>query len=152
MTVFEIREYPDPVLREKCCQVEEITDKERDLFEQMLLMMRRFKGIGLAAPQVGISRNLIVADLGDNPLCLANPVLLKIQGSEIAEEGCLSIPGAKIAVDRPAEVIVGGLNEKGKSVVIEARGLLARVFQHELDHLEGKLIIDYLHPEEHSNN
>lgn len=146
MTAFKIREYPDPVLRKKCCMVEEITDKERNLFEQMLLIMRRFKGIGLAAPQVGISRSLIVADLGDNPICLANPVLLKIQGSETAEECCLSIPGAKVVVDRPAEVIVGGLNEKGKSVVIETRGLLARVFQHELDHLEGKLIIDYLNP------
>ena len=151
MTTFKIREYPDPILRKKCRPVEEITDKERNLFEQMLLIMRRFKGIGLAAPQVGISKSLIVADLGDKPICLANPVLLKIQGSETAEECCLSIPGAKVVVDRPAEVIVGGLNEKGKSVVIETRGLLARVFQHELDHLEGKLIIDYLHPEEHSN-
>jgi len=151
MTTFKIREYPDPILRKKCRPLEEITDKERNLFEQMLLIMRRFKGIGLAAPQVGISKSLIVADLGDKPICLANPVLLKIQGSETAEECCLSIPGAKVVVDRPAEVIVGGLNEKGKSVVIESRGLLARVFQHELDHLEGKLIIDYLHPEEHSN-
>jgi peptide deformylase len=146
MTVFRIREYPDPVLRTKCLPVERITGKERDLFDQMLFIMRRFKGIGLAAPQVGISRSLIVADLGDNPICLANPVLLKIQGSETAEEGCLSIPGATVAVDRPVEVIVGGLNAKGKSVVIEARGLLARVFQHELDHLEGRLIIDYLDP------
>ncbi len=146
MTTFKIREYPDTILREKCLPVGEITDMERNLFEQMILIMRRFKGIGLAAPQIGISRSLIVADLGDNPICLANPVLLKIQGSETAEECCLSIPGAKVAVDRPAEVIVGGLNEKGKSVVIETRGLLARVFQHELDHLEGKLIIDYLNP------
>ena len=152
MTVFKIREYPDPVLREKCLPVEKITGKEQDLFEQMLFIMRRFKGIGLAAPQVGISRALIVADIGNGALCLANPMLLKIQGSEEAEECCLSIPGAKILADRPVEVIVGGLNEKGKSVVIQARGLLARVLQHELDHLEGKLIIDYLHPAEHSYN
>ncbi|MFA5160405.1 MAG: peptide deformylase [Candidatus Omnitrophota bacterium] len=152
MTPFKIRIYPDPVLRKKCLPVEKITGEERDLFEEMLFIMRHFKGIGLAAPQVGISRSLIVADLGDSPICLANPVLLKIRGSETAEEGCLSIPGAKVVVNRPAEVIVGGLNEKGKSVMIETRGLLARVFQHELDHLEGKLIIDYLHSEEHSNN
>jgi peptide deformylase len=146
VTAFKIREHPDPVLRKKCRPVEDITDKERNLFEQMLLIMRRFKGIGLAAPQVGISRNLIVADLGDNPICLANPVLLKIHGLDRMEEGCLSIPGARVAVARPAEVIVGGINEKGKSVVMETQGLLARVFQHEIDHLEGKLIIDYLNP------
>lgn len=144
MTVFKIREYPDPVLREKCFPIERISGEERDLFEQMLFIMRRFKGIGLAAPQVGISRTLIVADIGNGALCLANPMLLKIQGSEEDEECCLSIPGAQVLVNRPAEVIVGGLNEKGKSVVIEAKGLLARVLQHELDHLEGRLIIDYL--------
>lgn len=148
MASFKIREYPDPVLRKKCLPAEKITGKERDLFEQMLFIMRHFKGIGLAAPQAGISRAVIVADIGNGAFCLANPVLLKIQGSEEAEECCLSIPGARVLVDRPAEVIVGGLNEKGKSVVIEARGLLARVLQHELDHLEGRLIIDYLNSQE----
>jgi peptide deformylase len=152
MTSFKIRIYPDPVLRKKCLPVEKITGEERDLFEEMLFIMRHFKGIGLAAPQVGISRSLIVADLGDNPICLANPTLLKIQGLSKAEEGCLSIPNASVLVERPDEIIVGGLNEKGKSIIIEARGILAKVLQHEMDHLEGKLIIDYLHPTEHSYN
>ena len=146
MTAFRIRIYPDPILREKCLPVEKIMGEERDLFEEMLFIMRHFKGIGLAAPQVGISRSLIVVDLGDKPICLANPTLLKIQGLSKAEEGCLSLPNASVLVERPDEIIVGGLNEKGKSVVIEARGLLARVLQHELDHLEGRLIIDYLNP------
>lgn len=145
---MKIREYPDPILRKKCCLVDEVTKQERNIFDQMLFIMRRFNGIGLAAPQIGISRNLIVADLGNNPICLANPMLLKIQGSDKMEEGCLSIPGAKVFVDRPAEVIVGGVNKKGKSVVIETGGLLARVLQHEIDHLEGKLITDYLNPGE----
>ena len=152
MTVFRIRIYPDPVLREKCLPVEEITSEERDLFQAMLFVMRHFKGIGLAAPQVGISRRLIVADLGDNPICLANPTLFKIQGLSEAEEGCLSLPNASVLVERPEEIIVGGLNEKGKSIIIEARGVLAKVLQHEMDHLEGKLIIDYLHPAERSYN
>lgn len=146
MTTLGIRKHPDPILRKKSLPVGHVTQQERDLFKQMLILMKRFKGIGLAAPQVGISRNLIVADLGDHPVCLADPVLLKIQGTDGAEEGCLSVPGAKVPVERPAEVIVGGLNERDKSVVIEAEGLLARVLQHEIDHLEGALIIDYLDP------
>ncbi|MFA5167353.1 MAG: peptide deformylase [Candidatus Omnitrophota bacterium] len=150
MNILRIRQYPDPVLRRKCLSVAGATDKERKLFEQMLFIMRRFKGIGLAAPQVGISQSLIVADIGKGAIRLANPTLLKIQGSDEAEECCLSIPGARILVNRPAEVIVGGLNEKGKSVIIEAEGLLAKVLQHEMDHLEGRLIIDYLNFSKHS--
>ncbi len=145
MEPLGIKKYPDSVLRKKCAQVEEITDKEVKLFEEMLFTMRYFAGIGLAAPQIGIAKNLIVVDMGEGAIRLANPVILKTKGlGKRWEEGCLSIPGIGVTINRPEEVIVSGLNEKGKVVELEARRLLARVLQHEIDHLQGKLIIDYL--------
>jgi peptide deformylase len=143
MEPLEISKYPDNILRKKCVSVERITDSEEKLFEEMLFTMRHFAGIGLAAPQIGIARNLIVADTGEGTIRLANPVILKTKGSDKMEEGCLSIPGVGVVIDRPDEIIVSGLNEKGKVIKLEARGLLARVLQHEIDHLKGKLIIDY---------
>jgi len=145
MELLEIKKYPDSVLRKKCAQIEEITGKEVKLFEEMLFTMRFFAGIGLAAPQIGVARNLIVADIGEGAVRLANPVIMKTKGlGGKWEEGCLSIPGIGVTLARPAEIIVSGLNEEGRAVELEARGLLARVLQHEIDHLQGKLIIDYL--------
>ncbi|MDD5156210.1 MAG: peptide deformylase [Candidatus Omnitrophica bacterium] len=144
MEPLKIREYPDDILRKRCILIEEITDIEVKLFEEMLFTMRHFSGIGLAAPQIGIAKSLIVADIGEGAVRLANPVILKTRGSDKMEEGCLSIPGAGVVIERPDEIIVSGLNEKGKVVELEARGLSARVLQHEIDHLRGKLIIDYL--------
>jgi len=106
--------------------------------------MRHFTGIGLAAPQIGIAKSLIVADIGEGIVRLANPVILRTKGSDKMQEGCLSIPGVGVVIDRPDEIIVSGLNEKGKLIELEAHGLLARVLQHEIDHLKGKLIIDYV--------
>jgi peptide deformylase len=114
------------------------------LFEQMLYTMRYYKGIGLAAPQIGISKQLIVADTGEGIIRLANPVIIEKSGSGEMEEGCLSIPDKKVNVTRPYKVVVSGLSYKGEKVEIKAEGLLARVLQHEIDHLTGKLIIDYL--------
>jgi peptide deformylase len=139
-----IKKYPDSILREKSLEVKEISGKEVKLFEEMIFTMRHFAGIGLAAPQIGISKSLIVADIGEGPVKLANPVVLNAQGSDELEEGCLSIPGVGVVIDRPNKIIVSGLNEKGKIVEVEAQGLLARVLQHEIDHLRGKLIIDYM--------
>ena len=106
--------------------------------------MRHFAGIGLAAPQIGISKKLIVADIGDGPVMLANPKILKTKGAGKMEEGCLSIPGINVIIKRAEEVIVNGLNEKGKVIELKAQGLLARVLQHEIDHLNGRLIIDLI--------
>jgi len=110
----------------------------------MLVTMYQFAGIGLAAPQIGILKNLVVADIGEGPVRLANPVILEAKGKEKIEEGCLSIPGISVIINRPRKIIVSGLNEEGKTIEFKAQGLLARVLQHEIDHLNGKLIIDYL--------
>jgi peptide deformylase len=144
MEPLEIKKYPDSVLRKKALEVKEVTDEEVRLFEKMLFTMRHFAGIGLAAPQIGIARNLIVADTDEGAIKLANPVILKTKGSDKMEEGCLSIPGVGVVIDRPDEIVVSGLNELGKVIEFKAQGLLARVLQHEIDHLKGKLIIDYV--------
>jgi peptide deformylase len=144
MCPLKIIEYPDSVLQKKALEVKEITGKEIGLFEEMLFTMYHFAGIGLAAPQIGISKSLIVVDIGEGPIKLADPVVLNAKGLDAMEEGCLSIPGIGVIVERPNKITVSGLNEKGKVVAIEAQGLLARVLQHEIDHLKGKLIIDYM--------
>jgi len=144
MEPLEIKKYPDSVLRKKCILVERITETEVRLFEEMLFTMRHFAGIGLAAPQIGITRNMVVADIGEGPIMLANPKILNSRGAEKMEEGCLSIPGVEVIVERADEIIISGLNEKDESIKLKAQGLLARVLQHEIDHLNGKLIIDYL--------
>ncbi|MFH0754242.1 MAG: peptide deformylase [Candidatus Omnitrophota bacterium] len=144
MNPLEIKKYPDDVLRRECSLVDRITEKERILFERMVLTMRYFSGIGLAAPQIGISRKLIVVDIDEGVIKLANPVVLKTKGLSWMDEKCLSVPDIVVNVERSEEIIVSGLNEKGHAVELRAKGLLARVLQHEIDHLNGTLIIDYL--------
>jgi len=144
MEPLKISKYPNGILRKKCASVERVADSERKLFEEMLFAMRHFAGIGLAAPQIGIARNLIVADIGEGAVRLANPAIVETKGSGKMEEGCLSVPGVGVVIDRPEEIVVKGLNEKGRVVEWKARGLLARVLQHEIDHLNGRLIVDYL--------
>jgi len=139
-----IKKYPDKILREKCVRVERVSDREKELFEKMLFTMRHFCGIGLAAPQIGIPQKLIVAEVEGKVIKLANPEIVKIKGIDSMAEGCLSIPDFIIKIERPYEVTVKGLNEKGQTVEIKTRELLARVLQHEIDHLKGKLIIDYM--------
>ena len=141
---LNIRKYPDPILKKKCAQIEEVTGQERALAEKMFFAMRHFDGIGLAAPQVGVSKRMIVADIGKNPIMLINPLILAKSGMDRMEEKCLSVSDAVVGIDRPERIVVSGLNEKGRRVEIKAEGLLARVFQHEIDHLDGTLIIDYL--------
>ena len=144
MDPLEIKKYPDNSLRKKCASLERVTDSDAKLLEEMVFTMRHFAGIGLAAPQIGIAKNLIVADIGEGAIKLANPKILKTAGLDKLEEGCLSIPGVAVDIERPDEIIISGLDEKGKNIEIKAEGLLARVLQHEIDHLKGKLIIDYL--------
>jgi peptide deformylase len=144
MPLLEIKKFPDKVLREKCRPVGLVTETERRLFEDMISTMRNSAGIGLAAPQVGISQRLIVADIGEGPVCLANPEVIEAKGGERMEEGCLSLPGALVNIERAGEVVVKGLNERNEAVELRLKGLLARVIQHEIDHLNGKLIFDYM--------
>jgi len=139
-----IKTYPENVLRTKSKDIIEVTEREKTLFEKMLYTMRQVSGIGLAAPQVGINQRIIVIDIGQGPIKLANPEIIKAKGADVMEEGCLSVPGALVDVRRPSEVIVKALNEQGKIIEIKADGLLARVLLHEIDHLNGKLIIDYM--------
>ena len=144
MEPLVIRKYPDKALRKNAIEIKGITDKEIKLFEKMLFTMRHFSGIGLAAPQIGVLEKLIVAEVEGKVIRLANPEILKVKGTDDMEEGCLSIPDIGVDIERPYEAIIKGLNEKGQTVEIKAKGLLARVLQHEIDHLNGKLIIDYM--------
>ena len=109
----------------------------------MLFTMKHFCGIGLAAPQIGIAKKMIVAEVNSRIIKLVNPQIVGIRGSDRMVEGCLSVPEVAIDIQRPNEVFVQGLDERGKIVEIRMEGLLARVAQHEIDHLQGKLIIDY---------
>lgn len=144
MKILDVKKYPEKILREKCQAVEKITEREIELFENMLFTMRHLSGIGLAGPQVDINQRLIVADIGEGPIKLADPQVIGIKGKDKMEEGCLSVPGALVKIERPEEIIITGLNEEGKYVEIKAKGLLARVLLHEIDHLNGKLILDYM--------
>jgi len=144
MQVLKIHTLPDPILRTECLNVDEITSNEVDLFNSMVYTMNISEGIGLAAPQVGIAKRIIVLkDEKGEVIKLINPEIVNSTGSAIMEEGCLSIPNCSIELVRPYKIVVIGRNENDKEVQMEAKGLLARVLQHEIDHLSGKLIIDY---------
>ncbi|MFC1807547.1 peptide deformylase [Candidatus Omnitrophota bacterium] len=144
MTVLEVRKYPDPILRARCKEVEVIDGEIRRLFDDMVMTMHAVKGIGIAANQVGIDLRLIVVDVGDGIIKLANPEIVSKEGSSVLEEGCLSVPNLNVKVKRCSKLDVKGLNIDGKLEVISAKGLLAHAFQQEIDHINGKLIIDYL--------
>ena len=147
---FCIRLYSDPVLREKALPVQEITDVERKLAEDMLSTMHASPiGVGLAAPQVGILKRLIVIDLNreepeGSPLVLFNPKIQSLAGETIEEEGCLSFPGITADVKRAAKAVVTAQGIDGEPIRIEGEDLLARALQHEIDHLNGILFIDYV--------
>ena len=142
MAKLEVLRYPNSILRKKCALIETIDAEVVQLARDMLETMYEDKGIGLAAPQVGITRQLIVLDIGDGPLALINPKIIEAEGSDTMEEGCLCLPGINVDVERSARVRVTGLTPKGEEVDIDADELLARALQHEIDHLSGTLIID----------
>ncbi|OIN97151.1 peptide deformylase [Candidatus Desantisbacteria bacterium CG1_02_38_46] len=144
MAIVPIIKYGDPILRKKCASVKKIGPDEKKLFEDMVDTMHFEKGVGLAAPQVGICKQLIVVDIGEGAIKLANPRILKRKGKSTLEEGCLSLPGIKVIIKRAKEIILEGINEKNQKVNIRAAELLAHIFQHEIDHLKGKLIIDHI--------
>jgi len=147
MTAAEIVTYPDPVLKKASCEVLLVGEEERRLLDRMLEIMRATRSIGLAAPQIGINRNLAVVDVGKGaPLKMINPVILEKNGSRIKEEGCLSLPNLYVNVKRAEHLKVRYLNESGKETITQASNLMARVILHEIDHLRGKLISDHMNP------
>ena len=146
MPNLKIRVYPDPDLRVKAEEVTNVGLKEKKELEDMAAAMYLNNGVGLAATQVGIRKQLIVIDIGEGLVKLANPVLTAEAGKETGEEGCLSVPGECITIKRAKNVVVDFLNENSFPSRIKADGLLARALQHEIDHLQGKLIVDYLNP------
>ena len=146
---LQLRYYGDPVLRKRAEPVQKITEAEIKLAEEMLMTLYATgNGIGLAATQVGILKQFLIVDLSENeddgiePLFLFNPEILSVEGESVAEEGCLSIPDLRADVRRPEKIVVKAMNIRSKDVEFEADGLLARVLQHEIDHLNGTLFID----------
>jgi peptide deformylase len=146
MAPYTIRVYGDPVLRQRAREVTEVDGGLVRLAEDMIATMHQAPGVGLAAPQVGVQRRLFVYDLYDDrgPHAIVNPVLSGLRGEWVYEEGCLSVPGLAFEVTRPKELHLTGLDLDGEEISIEADELLARVFQHEVDHLDGVLFIDRL--------
>jgi peptide deformylase len=148
--VREVRLLGDPVLRRKAKPVAELDADVRALINDLFDTMYKEEGVGLAAPQVGVGERVIVIDPHDpevQPFALVNPRIIQL-GEELdrGEEGCLSLPGLKDIVERPATVMVEGLGRDGEPLHIEASGLLARILQHEIDHLDGVLFIDRVSP------
>lgn len=145
MAIRNIRKNGDNVLRKKSKVVEEINPRILTLLEDMIDTMYEADGVGLAAPQVGILKRIFVIDVYDDfgPRVFINPVILEKKGTQIDEEGCLSVPGEAAEVERANYVKVKAFNEKGEEFILEAEGLLARAVQHEYDHLEGILFIDH---------
>ncbi len=141
---LKVRLYGDPCLTAKSKPVKEVGPAERMLIASMFETMQVQKGIGLAAPQVGINEQIFVVDTGKDVFAVINPKIIRAVGSEMSEEGCLSIPYLHVDVKRAKEVEVEFLDEENNLVRAKLSGLLAKVFQHENDHLQGKLIIDYL--------
>jgi len=144
MSQYQIRVFGDPVLRKVAQEVSEIDGKLVKLAENMLETMYAEPGIGLAAPQVGVQRRFFVYDLGDGPQGLVNPVIEESDGEWEYEEGCLSVPGLSWDIVRPKQIHVTGYNLDGDEVSFEADELMARMIQHELDHLDGVMLIDHL--------
>ncbi|GAQ95399.1 peptide deformylase [Thermodesulfovibrio aggregans] len=151
MAILEIKKYPDEVLKGKAESVTEINGDLQKLIDDMIETMYKSNGIGLAAPQVGVSKRLIVVDTSireenQSLIVLINPEIKLSEGDILSEEGCLSLPGFITRLKRKEKVYVTGLDRKGNPIEIEATGLLSRALQHEIDHLDGILIIDRISP------
>ena len=149
MALLQLRYLGDPILRKKAKPLEEVSEEILKLIEDMTETMYFNEGVGLAAPQIGVSQRVIVFDnvqagYGNDPQALINPEIVSGEGSVKAEEGCLCIPEVRDMVERKEKVVIKALNKEGREVKIEAEGLPARILQHEIDHLEGILFIDRL--------
>ena len=142
MALLEILTNQNPVLRKTSRPVIKVTKEIKELAANMEETLMAAPGIGLAAPQVGELLRVVVADIGEGLHVLINPKIIKKSGTQTFVEGCLSLPGIEGPVERANKVTVKAINQKGKKIEIEAEGLLATVFQHEIDHLDGKLFVD----------
>lgn len=148
MALREVRKLGDELLRKKSRKVESVDDKIKVLLYDMVETMHHENGVGLAAPQVGVLKRVIVIDGGEGGIIkLINPEIIEMEGSQTDEEGCLSVPGRSGIVERPLKVKVRALNENGEETVITGENLMARAFCHEIDHLDGILFIDKMEKE-----
>lgn len=138
-----LREYPDPILRRTAMPVADIGKSVRALLRGMARIMYNRGGTGLAAPQIGLMRRLILADIGEGVLSLISPEILDRRGEASILEGCLSLPNVPVKVARNKSIVVRGINPAGREIIQDVSGLMARVIQHEIDHLNGVLILDY---------
>lgn len=147
MAAYEIRIIGDPVLRQKARDITDIDSSLVRLVDDMLDTMYAAPGIGLAAPQVGVQKRLFVWDIGDGPQAIVNPEIVDADGEWVFEEGCLSVPGLSWEITRPKTVHVVGRDLDGNEMSFEADEIEARMFQHELDHLDGTLLVERLDPD-----
>lgn len=146
MAVLPICEYPDPVLRESARPVDAFDEELKAFLVDMWETMKEYDGVGLAAPQVGVSRQIAVVEWQDKRYVLINPRVIESDGHETREEGCLSAPGVYEEVARPFRIVVEALDEEGNLRRIEEEGFMARALAHEIDHLQGHLFFDRLSP------
>jgi len=142
MALREIRVEGDPVLTKVCKEVKEVTPRIQDLIEDMIETMYEANGVGLAAPQVGILKRIVVIDVGEGPIVMINPRIINTDGEQTGDEGCLSVPGKAGCVTRPNYVMARFLDEEMNECEIEGEELLARAICHELDHLDGHLYVE----------
>ncbi|MDO5387915.1 MAG: peptide deformylase [Clostridia bacterium] len=142
MAIRLIREEDEPVLRKKCKPVKEITPKIAELAEDMLDTMYNANGVGLAAPQVGMLKRMVVIDIGEGPVVLINPEIIETSGEQTGNEGCLSVPGKTGVVTRPNYVKAKAVDITGQNIIVEGEELMARALCHEIDHLDGILYVD----------
>ncbi|MGN0334571.1 MAG: peptide deformylase [Lachnospiraceae bacterium] len=147
MALRKIREEGESCLRKTCREVTEVTPRISELIDDMLDTMYEAGGVGLAAPQVGILKRIVVIDIGEGPVVMINPKILETSGSQTGEEGCLSLPGKSGIVTRPNYVKAEAYDEEMRKFIIEGEELMARAICHELDHLDGKLYIDFVEGE-----
>jgi len=142
MALREIRVQGDPVLGKVCKEVKEITPRIQDLIDDMIETMYEANGVGLAAPQVGILKRIVVIDVGEGPIVMINPRIISTDGEQTGDEGCLSVPGKAGCVTRPNYVVARFFNEEMQECEVEGTELLARAICHELDHLDGHLYVE----------
>lgn len=147
MAIRMIREEGEPILRKKCKPITEITPKILELADDMLDTMYEANGCGLAAPQVGMLKRLVVIDVGEGPVVLINPEIIETDGEQTGNEGCLSIPGKMATVTRPNYAKVKAVDITGQNIIVEGEELMARALCHEIDHLDGILYIDKMEGE-----
>ena len=145
---YEIRTFGDPVLKAVAEEVENIDGKIIRLTQAMLQAMYKAPGLGLAAPQIGVQKQIFVYDIDGEPITLLNPKIVESRGEWVYNEGCLSIPGLYVEMLRPKEVLLEAVDLNGNTIQVEADELLARLFQHELDHLNGVLMFDRMTPDQ----